>query len=117
MNTIDLTSKVVAFKSVFEAEMIQLRSIANIEMTRIPYKSFDDYLAETFAYQLKAYIYKRIKEKRSIECIFERPSFLDWLLRRKRKLTKEIIISDILKNPPSELKQYFEIVEFEEDLK
>jgi len=62
----------------------------------------DDYLMNTMTYRLSASIYSNTVEQRKLTYHFERPSFFDWLFRRKRKVEINVEVKDLLLNPPAD---------------
>lgn len=59
-----------------------------------------DFIEETLTAQLEAFVWSRLSEKRTITNVFKRPSFLEWLFRKKREVKIEIDVKDLLLNPP-----------------
>ena len=64
-------------------------------------KSFD-IMYNTITMRLSGYIYSRTSEERKLEYYFDRPSFLDWALRRKRKAIFNLIVKDLALKKPEE---------------
>jgi len=60
----------------------------------------DDYLLDTLTIELAGYIYTHSAEKRILTYYCPRPKFLDWLLRRAKKVEWELDVKDLLLNPP-----------------
>ena len=56
----------------------------------------EDFVNETMTMRLTAFIYSNLAEERNLDYYFERPTFLDWLLRRKRKATFNLKVKDLL---------------------
>lgn len=62
----------------------------------------DDFLRNELTAQLSAFVYERTKEKRELVHYLDRPRFLDWLLRRRKKVTIIVDFKEWLINPPIE---------------
>lgn len=60
----------------------------------------DDFVNETMTMRLTGFIYSNLADERNLDYYFDRPTFLDWLLRRKRKATFNLKVKDLLLNPP-----------------
>lgn len=60
----------------------------------------DDFIKNTLTIKLSAFIYSNLAEERNLDYYFDRPSFLDWLLRKKRKATFKLKVKDLLLNAP-----------------
>jgi len=56
----------------------------------------DDFLKELLTVQLSASIYTHLAEERELVYDFDRPTFTDWLLRRKRKAKFKLKVKDLL---------------------
>jgi hypothetical protein len=52
--------------------------------------------------QMIAFVNERAVDERNLEYEFENPTFLDWLMRRKRKVTVNFKASDILLEAPKD---------------
>lgn len=52
--------------------------------------------------RLTAYVYSNIAEDRDIEYYCPRPTFLDWILRRRKKVIFNLKVKDLLINPPKD---------------
>ena len=64
-------------------------------------QSSEDFLADTLSFRLSASIYSNMSEERDLVYEFKRPTFLDWLLRRKRIATFKLKVKDLLLIPPA----------------
>lgn len=99
-------------KKTFEKKLVHLDFYADAKVFK--YHNTEKVIFEHFAYELDAYIYKRTRDNIAVTYEFEQPSFLDWIFRRKRKFTVNLKVSDIIKNPPPDVKEnYIEIYEVE----
>ena len=63
-------------------------------------KVSDDFVNETITMLLTGFIYSDLADERNLDYYFDRPTFLDWLLRRKRKATFNLKVKDLLLNDP-----------------
>lgn len=59
-----------------------------------------DYVKSTIEVRLEGYMYERTIAEKEITYHLERPSFMDWLLRRRTSKTIKVNISEALNNPP-----------------
>ena len=59
----------------------------------------NDLIEENITARLTAEILERTVEEKTLEYTFKRPTFFDWLLRRKRKATFELKVKDLLLDP------------------
>lgn len=64
-------------------------------------KNGDDFVRELFTIQLESFIMTRLNEKQNIIVYRERPTFMEWILRKRRSFVFEISCKEVLKNPPS----------------
>ncbi len=60
----------------------------------------DDFLKKEMTTQIVGYIYTNLADERDLTFYCERPSFLDWLLRRRKVATFKFKAKDLLLNPP-----------------
>jgi hypothetical protein len=60
----------------------------------------EEYCQDQIQFNLEAYVLEHCWQKKQVDFTFERPSFLDWLFRRKRKVRIDLDIKDILIDPP-----------------
>ena len=63
-------------------------------------KADTDFIDKTMTMQLSGYIYSNLAEERVLHYYFDRPTFLDWLFRRKRKATFNLKVKDLKLNDP-----------------
>lgn len=63
-------------------------------------KVSDDFVNETMTMKLTGFIYSNLADERNLDYYFDRPTFLDWILRRKRKATFNLKVKDLLLNAP-----------------
>jgi len=56
----------------------------------------DDFMRENLTVMLSASIYTHLAEERELVYDFDRPTFTDWLLRRKRKAKFNLKVKDLL---------------------
>ena len=59
-----------------------------------------DFMRNTFTLKLTAGFMAAMNETKTITVQAKRPSFLDWLLRRKRSFVFTVNSKEVLKNPP-----------------
>jgi len=64
------------------------------------FRDAEDFIHDTMTMRLTAFIYSDLADERNLEYEFKRPTFFDWLLRRKRKATFNLKVKDLLLNPP-----------------
>ena len=62
----------------------------------------DDFINKLATVILKGYVYENTKEIRNLSYTFKRPTFLDWILRRKRNVTVKVEVKDLLNDPPKD---------------
>ena len=60
----------------------------------------NDIIYNTMTMRLSGFIYSNLADERSLDYYFDKPTFLDWILRRKRKATFNLKVKDLLLNPP-----------------
>jgi hypothetical protein len=70
----------------------------------------DDFILNQMTIRLSGLIYENLSETRDLEYYCDRPKFLDWLLRRKKKVVFELDVKDLLllesKEPYKTLRVY-----------
>lgn len=59
-----------------------------------------DFVKDQLTAKLAAFIYADTVVERKLEYWFDRPTFFDWLFRRRRKAIFKLKIKDILLNAP-----------------
>ena len=60
----------------------------------------DNFLKNMLTARLDAYLFENQADERTLTYYCERPKFLDWLLRRKKRVEWKLIVKDLLLNPP-----------------
>jgi len=60
----------------------------------------DDFFTDMLTVRMDAYILSNLSETRTLTHYTPRPKFLDWLLRRSKKLEWQLDVKDIMLNPP-----------------
>ena len=60
----------------------------------------EDFLKETMTLNLYGYIHSMAVEKKEIEYYCPKPTFMDWLLGRKRRVKFTLNVKDVLTNQP-----------------
>ena len=78
----------------FKREALYMRCAYNKELT-YDLDSFPNYILQT----LKTYIYSSTERKESFNYTFDPPTFLEWLLRKKREVTLKVVYKDVLVDP------------------
>jgi len=64
-------------------------------------KDSDDFIKNLVTARLKTDLYSKFVENRTITKEFKRPTFFDWLLRRKQKYTFNVKVSEVTKYVPN----------------
>jgi hypothetical protein len=60
----------------------------------------DDIIYDQLTSRLTGFIYSNMAEERQLVYYCERPRFLDWLLRRTKRVVFNLKVKDLLLNPP-----------------
>lgn len=60
----------------------------------------DDFVLDQLTLQLDAWILSNAAEERILTYYCPRPTFFDWLFRRRREVKWELNVKDLLLNPP-----------------
>ena len=60
----------------------------------------DDFIKNLISLRLNGYILSNTADRRILTYYCPRSTFFDWLLRRKRVVKWELVVKDILLNPP-----------------
>ena len=71
----------------------------------------DDFLEELLTAVLSAHIYSNMAEQRELVYSFKRPTFWEWITRKKRKATFTLNVKDLLINPPKNTDNVIRIYE------
>ena len=80
-----------------------MQKISNEVLNDLKFKDYhdaDDFVNDTMTRHLTGFIYSNLADERNLDYYFDRPTFLDWLLRRKRKATFNLKVKDLLLNAP-----------------
>ena len=64
-------------------------------------KDSDDFIKNLVTVRLKTDLYSKFVEERTLTKEFKRPTFFDWLLRRKQKYTFNVRVSEVTKYVPN----------------
>ena len=59
-----------------------------------------DYYQNLLTCELTGYIYSNLAEERELKYFAPRPTFLDWLLKRRKVVKFNLKVKDLLLNPP-----------------
>lgn len=63
-------------------------------------REYDDFVYNTMTVKLVGYIHSNLAEERDLVYHCKRPSFFDWLFRRRKSVTFNLKVKDLLINPP-----------------
>ncbi len=64
-------------------------------------KDSDDFIKNLVTVRLKTDLYSKFVEERTFTKEFKRPTFFDWLFRRKQKYTFNVKVSEVTKYVPN----------------
>jgi len=64
------------------------------------YKDIDAYFRKTMTLRLSGFIYSNLADERNLDYYFDRPTFFEWLFRKRRKATFNLKVKDLLLNAP-----------------
>jgi len=78
----------------FDIEKIKCGMFINPEIIKI--ENYDSFITNTFLLELKAFVATQQKQEKEI--ILNRPTFIEWLFRKQRKV--RVSSKDVLLNPP-----------------
>ena len=84
----------------------RLSAFVKIEKQILDNKKFSvgyenrDFLKNLVTIMMRSHIYSNISEIRNIEHVLEKPTFLDWLFGRERKVNIEVKVKDLLLTTP-----------------
>lgn len=100
-------AKEITFNREKIASMMKIskRCISDIEIKT--YQTSEDYITDKLTVQLEAFIYSNTIDERKLEYYLERPSFLDWLLRRRKKVMFDFKAKDLMLDAPIKNKDKF----------
>lgn len=91
-------------KVTFEKEKVSVISkISNILLKDIDLTlglDQDDFMDDISTLRLDAWYLSNLSEVKKVKFKCDRPSFLDWLLRRQKTAEFTLVVKDILLNPP-----------------
>jgi hypothetical protein len=63
-----------------------------------------NYLLDDFsndhAVTVNTYFYSNMQDERILTCVYDSPTFFDWLFKRKRHANFKVTVKDCLLNPP-----------------
>ena len=91
----------IAFdKEVLSAFMKIEKQIEDNKEFSVGYEN-EDFLNNLVSIKIRSHFYSNISEVRNIEHVLEKPTFLDWLFGRERKVNIEVKVKDLLLTPPS----------------
>jgi len=96
-----MTKEEIAFdKEELSAFMKIEKQLLDNKKTYVGYKD-DDFLKNLVSIMMTSHVYSNISEIRNIDHVIEKPTFLDWLFGRERKVNIEVKVKDLLLTPPS----------------
>lgn len=84
------------------AAQTKIPSTAIVEHSFFKGRNDDDFVRDELTATLQAFVYESTIDERELIYYAPRPTFLDWLLRRQRKVVFQFKAKDLLLNPPSE---------------
>lgn len=64
------------------------------------YLNESDYLRNTLTHRLEAEFYSATLDEKEITYLLDKPTFLDWLLGRRKSKTIKVRVSAVLQTPP-----------------
>jgi len=94
MKKIEFNRKIIAQSMKFDQNYIS-------ELALQKGMNDDDIITGMLTAQLKAYVYENSLATRKIYYYAPRPKFLDWLLRRKKRVEFTFEAKDLLLTPPT----------------
>ena len=94
METIKFDREKIAAMQIFSDDII-----ADMDL-RIG-KCCDQFVTQETTAILSAYFYSNKKEERIMSYTFKRPTFFEWLFRKKRTAKFNVVVKDLLINPPN----------------
>lgn len=59
-----------------------------------------DILTNMLTARMTAYVYSNLSEERNLTYYFDKPTFFEWLFRKKRKAVFNLKVKDLLLNAP-----------------
>lgn len=71
----------------------------------------ENFMQREFTAQLTAFVYSNTIDERTLDYYCERPTFFDWLFRRRKKVSFEFKAKDLLLNPPKNDKDTLRVYE------
>jgi len=75
------------------------RSVVSGSYVQPGYES-DDFMKNLVTFQIGVYFYTNMAETRNLTFYCPRPTFLDWLFRRTKRVIFKLEVKDLLLNPP-----------------
>ena len=84
----------------YDEMTFERQKIATRVITDKKYYVDDNIMEVTLEHNLAAYIYKHTVKKYNKTIYIDRPTFLEWLLRKQRSIVVNVDVSDILLDPP-----------------
>lgn len=87
---------------VFERERVcEMMKHTKEFIAQLKATSNEDYIYDMLSTNMDAFLYTQTHEEQTITRYAGRPSFLDWILRRRKKYHWTVKMRDVLKNPPA----------------
>lgn len=87
-----------------KTKIASMMRVGNEVLTNIKFNQFkhdgDCFIRNELVIRMEADLYKATIAEKEMTFIFEKPTFLDWLLGRERIKNIKVNIWDVLKNPP-----------------
>ena len=94
MEKIEFTKEKIAVMEKISGSIIDSEFAIGIEQ--------GDVLTDTMTVKLKAYIYTCVAEERELIYYTTKPTFMDWLRGRTKRVVFDLKVKDMLLNPPAD---------------
>jgi len=94
------TAQEVRFNREKVAAIMQMSKDCLVDLKLDIRQTSDNYISDTLTARLTGHIYSNTIDERKLEYHLERPTFFDWLFRRRKKVVFDFKAKDLMLNPP-----------------
>lgn len=94
------TDSYVTFNREKVAATMQMSKECLVDLKLSIGQTSEDFLSDKLTAKLVGFIYSNTIDERKLEYNLERPTFFDWLFRRRKKVVFDFKAKDLMLNPP-----------------
>jgi hypothetical protein len=95
------TAQEVRFNREKVAATMQMSKDCLVDLKLDIGQTSENYISDMLTARLTGHVYSNTIDERKLEYYLERPTFFDWLFRRRKKVVFDFKAKDLMLNPPN----------------